>query len=201
MENLSDRGASNIVILNSGEPLPPEGTDDYIKIMLLGSTDLVTGGQLDWYTKFCEGLAIIAGRESAKGVNIFKNLNYLIFNGKSLPSPDASVSPNNPAFVNHFSWVNDLAAISDGIFVNFLKNSTNIMPMYWFTLFAQSGKMVCRVPLEADYIYSGLVNTTCTRFNIPCFPGKMGNVMSVLQSFFSFVPKMQLLNNPAIQLP
>jgi hypothetical protein len=201
MITLADRGASNITVMTTGEPLPPDGTDDYIKIALLGSTDMIDGGELDWYQKFCTGLAIIAGRESSRGVNIFKSLNYLIFNCKTPPVPDGTMSVNNPAFVNHLSWCCDVATAADGIFVNFLKNSQSVMPVYWFSLFAQSGKLVCRVPLEQDYIFSGLVNTTCQRFNIPCFPGKMGNVMSVIQAFFNFVPKMQILSNPAIQLP
>ena len=193
--------ASNISVLHVGEPMPAAGVEDYVKIALVGSTDLIDGGQLDWYSAFCNGLVAIAGRESNRGVNIFKNLNYLIFSCKTPPVANGIISPENPEFMTHWSWVQDVATLSDGIFCNFLKRSTNIMPFYWFTLFATSGKLVCRVPSETDYIYAGLVSATCQRFNIPMFPGKMGNVMSVIQAFFSFIPKMQLLNNPAIQIP
>lgn len=193
--------ASNISVMYSGEPMPAEGTEDYIKIALVGSTDLIDGGQLDWYTAFANGLVTIAGRESNRGVNIFKNLNYLLFNCKTPPVGNGEMSAENPEFVNHWSWVNDVITASDGIFVNFLKRSTNVMPLYWFSMYAQSGKMVARVPLESDYIYAGLVSATCQRLNIPMFPGKMGNVMSVIQAFFSFIPKMQILNNPDIQIP
>lgn len=193
--------ASNIKVLYSPEPIPGEGIEDYVKIALVGSTDLVDGGQLDWYTAFINGLVTIAGRESNHAVNIFKNLNYLVFNCKTPKVANGSMSVDNPEFVQHTAWLSDCCDLADGIFINFLKRSTSVMPLFWFSQYVKSGKLVVRVPMEADYVYSGLVNMECQRFNVPMFPGKMGNVMSVIQAFFSFIPKMQLLNNPNIQLP
>lgn len=203
MITLETNGASNIAVLQCGEPFEQIGAgfEDYIKIALIGSTDLIDGGELDWYSKFIQGLAIIAGRENAQSINVFKNLNYLVFNCKTPKVADGSLSVNNPEFMSTLQWVNYASTMADAVFVNFLRRSTSPMPLYWFSMLSGSGKLVVRVPNEESYIYSGLVNATCNMLNIPVFVGRIGNVLTVLQSMFSFIPKMQTLNNPAITLP
>lgn len=203
MITLEGNGASNIAVLQCGEPFEQIGAgfEDYIKIALLGSCDLITGGELDWQSKFINGLSIIAGRESARGVNVYKNMNYLILNCKTPKVSNGSISVNNPEFMNTLTWINSATTLADAIFINFLKRSVSPLPLYWFSMLAQSNKVVVRVPSEENYIYSGLVNATCQMFNIPAFSGTLGNVLTVLGSIMSFVPQVQNINNPAINLP
>lgn len=193
MQQISD----NLVVLNVGDPIPTQGYEDYIKIALVGSTDLIDGGELDWYSKFIEGMSKITNRMT--GINVLKNMNYLVFNCKTPPIQNGTISPENPEFCKVYSYVADACEVSDGIFVNFLKKSVNPMPLHWFSMFAQSGKMIVRS--SVDYGNYGLVNMTCSRYNIPLFPGRMGNVLSILQGFFSFIPKFQEMGNNNYQLP
>lgn len=204
MITLEANGASNVAVLQCGEPFEQvaAGFEDYIKIAILGSNDLVQGGELDWQAKFINGLATVAGRQSGKAVNVYKNMNYLVFNCKTPPVSNGAMSVNNPEFMNTMTWINTATSMADAVFVNFLKNSTNPMPLYWFSSLSRGDrKMVVRVPGEDSYVYSGIINATCQMFNIPAFHGNMGNVLTILGSIMSFVPQVQTMNNPALSLP
>lgn len=52
MEQISN----NVMVLNVGDQIPP-GTEDALKILLLGSIDLGPTGEMNWQSKFVAGLA------------------------------------------------------------------------------------------------------------------------------------------------
>ena len=191
MEQLS----SNVIVLQMGDPIPP-GTEDAIKILLVGSESIDdSSDSFDWQGKFISGVLNITDPE--KGLLMFKNKKYIIINCKYIPKmmPDAGM-PQNAELLNKYNYILDMANMSDGIFCNILKKTQSPIPLFEFGLFTSSNKLVIRCPEE--YQYSSLVKLICERSNVPLLPGK-SSVKDVMFSLFAYIPKFQEMQK--YQLP
>lgn len=193
MKNISE----NVIVLEMGEPIPP-GSDDAIKILLVG-TESIDGpgveGTYDWQSKFAQGIASIANPDD--GLIMFKNAKYLIINSKYIPviTPDPMI-PENTELFNKYNWILEMANASDIIFCNILKKTTSPIPLMEFGLFATSQKLVMRCP--ETYPYFQLVKLICERSNIPLLQSK-STVKDALFSAYSFCKRFQELQK--YQLP
>lgn len=193
MKNISE----NVIVLEVGEPIPP-GSDDAIKILLVG-TESIDGpgveGTYDWQSKFAQGIASIANPDD--GLIMFKNAKYLIINSKYIPviTPDPMI-PENTELFNKYNWILEMANASDIIFCNILKKTTSPIPLMEFGLFATSQKLVMRCP--ETYPYFQLVKLICERSNIPLLQSK-STVKDALFSAYSFCKRFQELQK--YQLP
>ena len=193
MKNISE----NVIVLEMGEPIPP-GSDDAIKILLVG-TESIDGpgveGTYDWQSKFAQGIASIANPDD--GLIMFKNAKYLIINSKYIPviTPDPMI-PENTELFNKYNWILEMANVSDIIFCNILKKTTSPIPLMEFGLFATSQKLVMRCP--ETYPYFQLVKLICERSNIPLLQSK-STVKDALFSAYSFCKRFQELQK--YQLP
>ena len=196
MEQIS----SNVMVLQMGDPIPA-GTEDAIKILLVGSESIDTpsdNGQpsnFDWQGKFIAGIASLTDTE--KGLLMFKNKKYIIINCTYIPKMMPEVNmPQNVELLNKYNYILDMANQADGIFCNILKKTQSPIPLFEFGLFVSSSKLVIRCPEE--YPYSSLIKLICERSNIPLLPGK-SSVKDVLFSLFVSIPKFQELQQ--YQLP
>lgn len=197
MKTISD----NVIVIEMGEPLPP-GTDDAIKILLVGteSIDSPTAdpngpSTYDWQNKFIQGTTTVANPKD--GLIMFKNAKYVIINAKYIPVMTPNVSmPDNKELMNKYNWMLDMANAADIIFCNILKKTTSPIPLMEFGLFTPSQKLVVRCP-EA-YPYFQLVKLICERNNIPLLQSK-STVKDVLFSAYSFCKRFQELQK--YQLP
>lgn len=185
MEQLS----SNVAMISGAEPIP-EGFEDYIKIALMGSSDLNPANQ-PWQEKFAQGVAMITNTEPNRGIVMYRGVKILLLNCQSGQAMNPSLAFDNPEFVTKISADLDYSMAADAIFFNFLKKSQSVVPMVEFSLIVQSGKAVTRCSNE--YVNYGLVRTLCERYKSPLLPGATTSVLSVLQSMWSFIPKIQEL--------
>ena len=178
MEQLSP----TVMMISGSEPIP-EGTEDFVKIALMGPTDLNPAND-SWQSKFAQGVAAITSTEPGKGIVQFRGTKILLLNCQSS-------QPQNPqmTFVNKLSADLDYSGVADGIFFNFLKKSTGIIAPVEFSLIAQSGKVVTRCSNE--YVNYGLIRTLCERYKAPLLPGATTSVLLVLQTMWSYIPKFQ----------
>ena len=196
MKNISD----NVIVLEMGEPIPP-GSDDAIKILLVGSESIDNPGTsdqpstYDWQSKFAQGVASIANPKD--GLIMFKNAKYLIINSKYIPvmTPDIMV-PENVELMNKYNWILDMANSSDIIFCNILKKTTSSIPLLEFGLFVSSQKLVMRCP--ETYPYFQIVKLICERSQVPLLQSK-STVKDALFSAYSFCKRFQDLQK--YQLP
>lgn len=197
MKNISD----NVIVLEMGEPIPP-GSDDAIKILLVGSESIdnnpSTSDQpstYDWQSKFAQGVASIANPKD--GLIMFKNAKYLIINSKYIPvmTPDIMM-PENVELMNKYNWILDMANSSDIIFCNILKKTTSSIPLMEFGLFVSSQKLVMRCP--ETYPYFQIVKLICERSQVPLLQSK-STVKDALFSAYSFCKRFQDLQK--YQLP
>ena len=186
MEQISN----SVAIISGGEPIPA-GFEDGIKIALMGSSDLNVSSELDWYSKFAQGVALITNTEPGKGIIMYRGMKFLLMSCKSWNPANPVISYDNPEFVTKISMDLHYADAADCIFFNFLKKSTAQMPLTEFCLASHSGKMICRCP--NDYVNYGIVRCICERYNIPLLPGAATSVLSVLQTMWAFIPKFQEL--------
>lgn len=184
MEQISN----TVAIISGGEPIPA-GFEDGIKIALMGSSDLNVSQELDWYSKFAQGVALITNTDPGKGIIMYRGMKFLLMSCKSWNPSNPIMSYNNPEFITKMSADLDYAAAADCIFFNFLKKSTAQMPLTEFCLVSQSGKVICRCP--NDYVNYGVVRCISERYNIPLLPGATTSVLSVLQTMWAFIPKFQ----------
>ena len=198
MKTISD----NVIVIEMGEQLPP-GTEDAIKILLVGTesidnTTVNPTGQpstYDWQSKFAQGTASIANPQD--GLIMFKNTKYVIINAKYIPvmTPDIA-APGNQELVNKYNWILEMANCADIIFCNILKKTTSPIPLMEFGLFATSQKLVVRCP--ETYQYFQLVKLICERSNIPLLQSK-STVKDALFSAYSFCKRFQEMQK--YQLP
>jgi hypothetical protein len=171
-----------------GETLD-ESINGTVKIALIGSDSYEPGGMYDWQGKFAEGLAKLADPIGGQGLLMYKNLNYTILNCKPANPPhNPTMDINNPEMVTKVSASFDFCSVADAIFLNFLKKSTSMMPVFELGYLANSGKLVVRCPNE--YAYQPLVQLVCQRHGIPMYPGQMTNVLTILQGLFA-LPGLQ----------
>lgn len=183
MEQLSP----TVMMISGSEPIP-EGTEDFVKIALMGPTDLNPAND-SWQSKFAHGVAAITSTEPGKGIVQFRGTKILLLNCQSSQPQNPQMSFDNPEFVNKLSADLDYSGVADGIFFNFLKKSTGIIAPVEFSLIAQSGKVVTRCSNE--YVNYGLIRTLCERFKAPLLPGATTSVLLVLQTMWSYIPKFQ----------
>lgn len=198
MKQISD----NVIMIQMGEQIPP-GSDDAIKILLVGTESIDTPsatapsqpGTFDWQAKFAQGTASVANPND--GLIMFKNARYVIINAKYIPMtmPDVTM-PENTELINKYNWIMDMANAADIIFCNILKKTTNPIPLMEFGLFVPSQKLVVRCP-EA-YPYFQIVKLICERNKLPLLQSK-STVKDVLFSAYSFCKKFQDLQR--YQLP
>lgn len=170
--------SDNVLILMPGE-VPPAGSEDAIKLLLIGSVDARPDGKFDWGGRFIKGLVELT--DPFKGILQYRGLRFVVFNSVVPGSnPDAPPSPENPEFVTKFEWITQAMDECDIIFCNFLKNSKGRMPLYWFGNCVRSQKLVVRCPDQ--YIGYGLVQQACQHFGVPLMPGKVGSVLAIVQA-------------------
>ena len=197
MEQILD----NLLVMRPFDtPIPPEGAEDSFIIFLAGSQDVNAGqvngngdpvSRFDWATNFIKACTEIFDRSSSKGLMPYNQYNYIIINPCYTPqNPVPNVM--NEEYINYKQWEMDAMDASTGIFVNFLKRSTSPLPLFTFGYACNSSKMVCRCP--ELYQHYALVRFMCQRLGIPLLPSKVSSVLSVLQSFFSFIPGFQQAN-------
>ena len=186
--------SDNVVQYNAGDPLG-DIPKDSLKILLLGSEDSGNQVEYDWQSKFAKGVAFLSDPKT--GVLMFKGQKYAILNPKT-PVQNPAPTFDNPEFVKKVSWTLDAINAADAIFINFLAKSSSVMPMVQFSFTAHMQKVVVRAP--ETYVNYGIVRLMCERYTIPLLPGgKNGNVFTVLQSMYSFLPAFK--NIEGIQLP
>lgn len=198
MKTISD----NVIVIEMGEQLPP-GTEDAIKILLVGTESIDNPtvdpsglpSTYDWQSKFAQGTASVANPED--GLIMFKNAKYIIINAKYIPvmTPDITV-PGNMELVNKYNWILEMANVADIIFCNILKKTTSPIPLMEFGLFSTSQKLVMRCP--ESYQYYQVVKLICERNKIPLLHSK-STVKDALFSAYSFCRRFQDLQK--YQLP
>ena len=177
-----------------GETLD-ETVNGTVKIALVGSDSYEPGGVYDWQQKFAEGLAKIADPVGGNGLLMYKNMNYTILNCKpATPPQNPTLDLNNPEMVTKVSATFDFCHVADAIFLNLLKKSTSMMPIFELGYLARTGKVVVRCPNE--YIYQPMVSLVCQRHNIPLYPGQMTNVLTILQGLFTLPNLQQIQQYP-----
>lgn len=182
-----DQLLPNLLVLGPGENVP-EGCEDSLKIFLAGSIDLSNNSEYKWQEKFINGMKQIVSTEPGKGISPFNKYNWILVNPYcSLKNPVPTIM--NQEWTMYKNWELEAYNWCDGIFLNFLKKSTNPITLFTLGYICQSGKVVVRLPDE--YFQSGLVRLITTKFGVPCIPGKVGNILNVIQNFFSFIPKFQ----------
>jgi hypothetical protein len=191
MINISE----NIVVLSPGDNFIE--SPDALKIYLAGCMSIAEGDAFDWQSKFINGLQILTDPSSQKALLQFKGRRFVICNPRSQILNHVR-SMENPEFVLAQNWKMDAIEYCDGIFCNFLKKSTDVLPLMEFGYIVRSGKAVVRCPSE--YIHEATVRYMCQRFQIPLLPeGRAGDVLSVLQTMFSYIPGFQQIQG--LQLP
>lgn len=185
--------SENIVVLSPGDQFidAPEA----LKIYLAGSMSAIEGDGFDWQGKFIEGLNILTNSDRA--LLQFKGKKFVVCNPRSVVK-DTRRIPENPEFVAAEDWKFSAIEYCDGVFCNFLKKSHDSLPILELGYLLRSGKTVVRVPSE--YGNYGTVKYLCQRFQIPMLPeGRAGDVLSVLQTMFAYVPRFQQIQG--LQLP
>lgn len=179
MIQLSD----NVIQYFPGEGPGPEAAG-FIKIALVGSDSYEPSGAYDWQGKFAQGLASICDPNSGNGLIMYKNMKFAVLTCKPANPPvNPVLELNNPDAVNKISATIDFCEQADGIFCNFLKKSEATFPIFAFGYLANSGKMVVRCPEE--YKNYPLVNMICQRKGIPLYPGRLTNVLTILQGLLT----------------
>jgi len=188
MQQLSE----NVIVLQAGDQFPPEGFDpnEFIKIALIGSTDLNPNTNDSWFEKFEESLVNVQ-----REVLMYKNMKFMILDCKSL-GPNGDMTYDNQAFLNKFQSDWSFMSQADAIFCNFLKRSTAQYPIYLFSSQLTSGKMLVRCPQE--YFSYGYVRTACELNSVPLLPGNAMTVTGVLGNMFSFIPNLQKMQRYSI---
>lgn len=176
----------NVIVLTPGDAIP-EGTENSVKILLLGSIDTREDRKFDWAGKFIAGICDITDPE--KGLIQYQGFNFTLING-TVPSP-INGTPNlfNNDFITKTNWIYQMISECDAIFFNFLKNSVASIPLFWFGYCCSSGKMVVRC--SEEYCNYPIVKLSCASKNIPLLPGKVGSVLNALNSIAAFTPKFQ----------
>ena len=176
----------NLIVLQPGDQYQ-ESYENYLKIYLSGSLDL--GSELPWQQKFINGLEKLTTKHpESPDIPDYSNFKFLVIN--PLAPSNGEMSVDNPEFVQKFQWEFGMQQQSDVIFCNFLKKSTLVSAVSGFLLWAQSGKVVCRCPMESMfYPQVKMVSGSC---NVPLV-GDTGSVIKVMETIFQSIPKFNEL--------
>ena len=115
--------SNNVIMMAGGEPMPTQlqggQMEEYLKVSLLGTSDLNPDGSGDWQSKFTQGLGLIT--DPNKGVIMYKNMKFLVMNCKSMGVNNPNPTYDNPEFMNRVSIDFDYAQTSDAIFLNLVR--------------------------------------------------------------------------------
>lgn len=177
----------NLLILQPGD-IFQETYNDALKIYLSGSLSL-DNNKLPWQQKFINGLAkMTVPHPEDQTIPDYSMFKFLIFN-PLIPS-NGEPTIDNPEYVQKIQWEIQGQTTADVIFCNFLKRSTKLSAIQDFLLWAQSGKVVTRIPIES--VFYPTINVLSKSFNIPCV-GDTGSVIEVMQTIFTQIPKFNEL--------
>ena len=186
--------STNVIEYFPGE-IPGEEAAGAVKIALIGSDSYDPSGTYDWQGKFAAGLVKLADPVGGTGLIMYKNMKFAILNCKPAnPPANPALDLGNPEAVMKISGSLDFCAMADGIFLNFLKKSQSVMPIFELGYLCQSGKVVVRCPDE--YAYQPLVSMICQRHGVPMYPGQMTNVLTILQGLFTLPTLQQIQQYP-----
>ena len=181
----------NLLVLQPGDPYQ-EVYENFLKIYLSGSLDLGVGKPgLSWQEKFINGLSkMTLPHPNEPNIPDYSKFRFLVFN--PLVPVNGAPSIDNPEFVQKSQWELNMMGSADVIFCNFLRKSTNLSAISGFLLWAQSGKIVCRCPM--DSMFYAQIKVISDTFQIPLV-GDTGSVISVMDTMFQVNQKFnQLLN-------
>lgn len=186
--------SNNVIEYFPGEEIGPEAAGA-IKIALIGSDSYDPSGTYDWQGKFADGLVKLSDPTGGTGLLMYKNLKFVILNCKPAnPPANPTLDLGNPEAVTKITSSLDFCAMADGIFLNFLKKSQSMMPVFELGYLCQSGKLVVRCPDE--YVNQPLVSLICERHGVPMYPGQMTNVLTILQGLFTLPSLQQIQQYP-----
>lgn len=181
--------SETVFTLEGGEPIPPSGFEDFVKIALMGTSDMGPAQNGDWQSKFAQGVAAITSTEPNKGIIMYRGMKFLLMNCKTMGYSNPMMTYDNPEFVTKISNDLNYSQAADAIFFNFLKSSQSVTPLVEYSLVAGTGKCVVRCPNE--YVNYGLVRIIAERYQVPLLPGATTSVLSVLQTMWGFIPAFQ----------
>ncbi len=173
-----------ILVLSPGDQIP-QVSGDSIKLYLAGTTDFGSA-ENDWQGKFIDGLVKLS--DPLKGLLLIKNVNWIIFNPKALPTNDMGPSLENPEFVNNIRWRLMAQDQADMIFLNILKKSVSPIPVLEFGSMVTSGKLVVRC--SEEYQIYPQIRLYCEKFQVPLLTGKT-SVKDVILSGGNYIQKFR----------
>ena len=178
----------NLLVLSPGDQYQ-EAYENYLKIYLSGSLDF--SGKLPWQQKFINGLTkLTTPHPESPEIPDYGKFNFLVFNPLTPPQGEPVMS--NPAYTQKVQWELGMQQQADVIFCNFLKKSTMLSAIFGFLLWAQSGKVVSRCPLES--VFYPQVKLVSDNYGIPMV-GDTGSVIKVMETIFQSIPKFNELLN------
>jgi hypothetical protein len=180
---------NNIMVLSPGDPFN-ETYNDFLKIYLSGSLD-ISGNGISWQEKFVNGLTkLTTPHPESPEIPDYSAYKFLIMNPLCPVSGEPSIE--NPQFVEKAQWELGMMEQADVIFCNFLKRSTMLSAIQGYLLWAQSGKVVCRCPIES--MFYSQIKVISEAFKIPMV-GDTGSVIKVMETIFQSIPKFNELIN------
>lgn len=179
----------NVVMISPGDAYD-ERFEDYLKIYLSGSLDL-GGKSTPWQQKFINGLSKLTVKHPNKPeLPDYTGFKFLVFN--PLVPVNGEPSVDNPEFVQKLNWELEMMERSDVIFCNFLKKSVLISAISGYLLNAQTGKVICRCPIECNFYPQ--VKVLSDKYGIPLL-GNSGSLIDAMKTMFEFIPKFKELAN------
>jgi hypothetical protein len=190
MQQLNEK----IIVLNPGDEVP-QMTGDAIKLYLGGTMDFASS-ENDWQSKFCEAMVNLT--DPLKGLLMYKNTNWIIFNPHVPFQSPAAPNLDNPAFVQTMQWRLSGQDMADIIFLNIMNKSQSPVPILEFGSNLRSGKLIVRCG-EMHPMYSQ-IRMYCEKYNVPLLTGRT-SVKDVLLSAGGFLQKFQDLQSNNQNLP
>lgn len=185
--------SSNVVLL---EPLDQIGPDlaDSLKIYLTGSTDLNQTSEFLWQKKFVDAFVKLVDKTT--GILAYSRFNYTLITNYCVPA-DPNPGIFNQEQINKLNWELDVIDAVDCVFLNFLKKSTAVYPMFLMGYLCQySDKLIVRAPEQ--YIGFATVYGLAQRFGFAFVPGRIGSVSQIM-GFMQSLPRFQQITQT--QLP
>lgn len=173
----------NLIILSPGESYGDIG-NDCLKIYLSGSLDM-SGNGIPWQQKFINGLSkMTVPHPENPELPDYSMFKFAVVN----PLGPANGEPtlDNPEYVQKFQWSLQCIGESDVIFCNFLRKSKLPSAINDLLIWAQSGKVVARVP--TDSVFYPTIKLLSGAFGIPLV-GDSGSVIQAMEAIFNGIPK------------
>lgn len=190
MQQLSER----IVVLTPGDQVP-QMAEGAVKIYLGGTMDFGSA-ENDWQGKFCQAMVNLT--DPLKGLVMYKNVDWIIFNPHVPFQSPAAPNLDNPAFVQTMQWRMSSQDMADIVFLNILNKSQSPSPILEFGSNLRSGKLIVRCG-DKHVMYSQ-IRLYCEKNNVPLLTGKT-SVKDVLLCAGGFLQKFQDLQSNNQSLP